>query len=86
MKTYTLDLNIDELVLDGFDDVDRERLGTALERELTRLFTERGVSPALRQGGHAPRLDGGTFNAAPNAGAEALGAQIARTVYGGLNA
>ncbi len=85
MTPYNLDFNIDELVLDGFINVDRERLGAAVERELTRLFTERGVSPALRQGGRTARLDGGSFNAAPNTNADTLGAQIAQAVYGGLN-
>ncbi len=85
MTPYNLDFNIDELVLDGFINIDRERLGAAVERELTRLFTERGVSSALRQGGRTARLDGGAFDLAPHADADAIGAQIAQTVYGGLN-
>ncbi len=85
MTLYNLDFNIDELVLDGFINVDRERLGVVVERELVRLFTEQGVSPALRQSGRVSRLDGGSFNAVPNTNADTLGAQIAQAVYGGLN-
>ncbi len=85
MTPYNLDFNIDELVLDGFDGVDRERLGAAVEHELARLFTEQGVSAALRQGGRTARLDGGAFTLTPNADADAIGTQIAQAVFGGLN-
>ena len=38
----------------------------------------------LTQGGDIPHLDGGSFAVSPHAGAEAVGLQVAQTLYGGL--
>ena len=85
MMPKTLDLNIEELVLEGLDGVNRAYVGTVVERELGRLFTERGIPPSLAQGGAVESVDGGAFTVAPSADTDALGAQIAQTVYTGLN-
>jgi len=80
-----IDLHIEELVLDGFAPGDRYRIGAALERELTRLLTERGVPASWAAGGgEMPRLDGGTFEAKPGARPERVGAQIAQSVFRGM--
>ena len=80
-----IELNIEQLVLHGVDVRDRRGLQAAVEAELSRLFAERGLPPALAQGGYVPHLDGGTANLAPGAQAANSGVQIARAVYGGLN-
>ncbi len=80
-----IELQIDDLVLHGFAYGDRYLIGAAIEREMTRLFAERGAPPLLARGGDFSRLDGGTFEAAPGAKAETIGAQVAQKVYGGLN-
>ena len=54
------------------------------EAELTRLFTDRGVPPSLASGGAVPVLDGGSFDVAPDARPDRIGAQVAQAVYGGL--
>jgi hypothetical protein len=79
-----VELHVEELVLRGFAPGDRSRIGRALERELARLFAERGAPPALSQGREVARLDGGAFEVAPGDGAEVIGAGVARAVYGGL--
>lgn len=79
-----IDLHIEELVLDGFPPGDRHRIGAALERELTRLLTERGAPAGWAGGGEVPRLDGGTFEAKPGARPERVGAQIASSVFRGM--
>jgi hypothetical protein len=82
-----IDLHIERLVLEGVAPADRDRVGEALRRELTRLLTERGVPTALRSGRVAPTLDLGTLPPSPLQGAnepQTLGAQIARRVYAGL--
>ena len=79
-----VELRIEELVLHGFAPGDRDLIGGAVERELARLFAERGVPPALLRGGELAGLDGGSFTTAPGAAAEAIGAQVAWAVYGGL--
>ena len=84
MKARSVELHIEELVLHGFAPGDRHRIGDAFERELARLLAEHGVPPSLAEGFESPHLDAGAFNFAPNSGAEAIGAEVARAVYGGL--
>ena len=84
-RPHGVDLHIEELVLHGFNPGDRYRFGAAVEAELARLFAERGVSPSLARGGEQATLDGGSFDAAPGAGPEGIGGQVAQAVYGGLN-
>lgn len=84
MRPKNIELYIEELVLEGFEQVDRGRIAEAVERELTHLFTERGIPPSLAGGGEIDRLDGGTFQAASGSRPEVIGAQVARAVYGGL--
>ncbi len=80
-----LELNIDDLVLHGFAYGDRYLIGAAIERELARLFAERGTPSSLAESGDLPRLDGGAFEVTPGAKPAAIGAQVAQAVYGGLN-
>jgi hypothetical protein len=77
-------LRIEELVLDGFPPGDRYRIAAAAEAELTRLFTDRGVPSGLASGEAIPALDGGSFDVAPDARPDRIGAQVAQAVYGGL--
>ena len=79
-----VDLHIEELVLHGFAPGDRYRIRAAVEAGLARLFTEQGVPPALARRGGVAYLDGGGFTATPGSGAEEIGGQVARAVYGGL--
>jgi hypothetical protein len=84
--SYTIDLRIDELVLDGIEgieSVDRHELGAALEQELARLVRDRGVPPAWMDGRGAARIEAGSFSATPGAGARQLAGQIAHAVYAG---
>ena len=77
-------LNIEELILHGFAALDRRQIGAAVGAELTRLFREQGVPPALLNGGALVRLDGGAFTVSPDAKAVQIGAQVAQALYGGL--
>lgn len=84
MKPRQIELQIDELILNGFEIRDEQRVGLALQNELQRLFAERGVPASLQQGGTVPRLDGGAINVTATSGADAIGTQIAHSVYGGI--
>ncbi len=79
-----VELLIEELVLHGFPPGNHDRIGETVERELSRLFTERGVPPSLARSTEAPRLDAGAFRMNPDLGAEVAGEQIARSLYGGM--
>jgi hypothetical protein len=80
-------LRIDELVLHGFERVDRYALAGAIERELGRLLGESGAQQALfaREksiGDH--RLDAGSFTVPSDATPGAVGLQVARAIFCGL--
>ena len=85
MKPGNINLHIEEQVLHGFEPGDRYRIGQAVEQELGRLLTEGGAPQLLTRSGEVPRLDGGSFEAKPVSGVEAIGAKVARAVYGGLS-
>jgi hypothetical protein len=80
-----IELNIDELVLHGFAPGDRYRIAAAVERELARLFAEHGVPPSLLTGGDLASLDGDAFQVVPGAKPDAIGSQVAQSVYGGVS-
>ena len=84
MLPRNIELQIEELVLRGFAPEDRYLIGEAVQQELTRLLTERGVPPSLARGGEIGHLDGGTFAMSSGMKAEAIGSQIAQNIYGGL--
>jgi hypothetical protein len=84
MRPKNIELHIDELVLHGFAEGDHQSVGEAVERELSRLFTEQGVPPSLERGGGIERLKGGDFKITPDSSAEMIGKRAARAVYGGL--
>jgi hypothetical protein len=77
-------LHVGELVLHGVSPDDRYRVGDAFQQELTRLFTEQGVPPALRTGRETARLDGGAVRLSPAASAVEIGTRLAEAVYRGL--
>jgi len=84
MRPKNIELHIEELVLEGFEKIDRGRIAEVVELELTHLFTEKDIPPSLAGGGEIDRLDGGAFQAAPDSRPETIGAGVARAVYGGL--
>jgi hypothetical protein len=84
MTAGRIELNIEELVLHGFLPGDRYRIGEAVERELSRMLTDRGVPQSLERDGEVASVDGGAINLTAGTTAEDVGAQVARAVYGGL--
>jgi len=81
----SIELEIEELVLRGFAPGDRLRIGAAVERELGRLLSAGSLPAALSASGERPVMNGGSFELRSNAGPEAVGAQVARAIYGGLS-
>jgi hypothetical protein len=80
-----IELNIEELVLHGFLPGDRRHIAFAVEQELSRLFTEQGLPPALAAGTAVPSMDGGAFHMPQGTKPAAAGQQIAQSVYNGFN-
>ena len=77
-----LEMEIEDLVLHGFPGMDKDRIARAVQMELERLITEGGVPASLQEGGDIARLEGGSFQVAPDLSAEEVGAQVARAIYG----
>jgi len=78
-----VELHIEELILHGFAPEDRYRIGEAVEKELANLLVEQGM-PVLENGLEIAGLNFGDISIAKGARPEAIGAQVARAVYGGL--
>lgn len=84
MTRHNIELHIEELVLHGFAPADRYAISEAVQRELTRLFAEHGVHPTLAKGRQVESLDGGVFHVKRGSRPDAIGTQVAQSVYGGL--
>ncbi len=84
LHSVDLNLNIEELVLRGFPNRDQDRILRAVQAELERLIREKGVPAALSSGGELARLDAGSIEAEPGSSPEEIGAQVARSLYGGF--
>ena len=86
----TLDLRIEELVLHGFERIDRYQVASAIEHELVRLLREPPAHDALRRHrasdgrGEADRLDTGAFIVPHDATAQTIGVQVAQAIWRGM--
>jgi hypothetical protein len=76
-----IEINIDELVLDGFAPGDRHNIGESLQLELRRLITEQSIPGQLSRDWHVEWLDAGEFSNPVNSKPESTGNQIAKSVY-----
>ena len=79
-----IELEIDELVLHGIAAADRVAVGEAVQHELTRLLTERGVPPSLEQAGNASVLHGDAIHLRGAAQPQTFGQQVAAAIYRSL--
>lgn len=73
-------INIDKLVLEGFDYHDHLRVSRAMEMELARLVNENGPPRTT----NAPTIDAGAIRVGENLGPRTVGIEIARSVYKSL--
>ncbi|HEY1630533.1 MAG TPA: hypothetical protein VGF56_04420 [Rhizomicrobium sp.] len=78
-----IELHIDRLVLEGLpiSTAKRAALGAAIERELTRLIAAGGLN-ARRS--HDARIAAPAFRFRAGAKPDAMGRQIAKSIYGGI--
>ena len=85
MNQPKIDLHIEELILRDVPYALRHRIAAAVKQEIARLLSEQNLPPSVIQGGHIPQIDIGTIQLAPNAKPDAIGAQIAQSVYQNLS-
>jgi hypothetical protein len=78
-----IELHIEELILTGFAARDRLQIGSALEHELSRLITQRGVGADGRAQTltNAERLNAGAIHVQADAKPRIVGQRIAQAVY-----
>ncbi|HEY4386520.1 MAG TPA: hypothetical protein VGN34_18850 [Ktedonobacteraceae bacterium] len=76
-----IDLHIEELILRNLPYEQRHRIAAAVEQELLRLLTERGLPPTLAQGGTIPLLRIDPLTIAADAKPGAIGTHIAENMY-----
>jgi hypothetical protein len=76
-----IELHIGRLALHGFPAADYESVGAALRLELTRLFTERGIPPALSRSWEIPSVKISSFELTPAVAPEGIGMRVAQAIY-----
>jgi hypothetical protein len=77
-----IELYIEELVLHGFPRRDRLQISDSVGHELMRLLGEQGVPSGLERQSGQVNLQGSEITVSPGLGAESVGTEIARSVYG----
>lgn len=80
-----IELSIESLVLHGLP-ADRDAVAAAVERELGRLLSERGVPPGLGAGDGPIGVALPTLRLPAGMRSEAIGARVAESIYAGMAA
>jgi hypothetical protein len=79
-----IDLQIDALVLEGFDYHDHKRIGAAMKAELARLITENGLGSPVGWMRDSGQISAPSFKVPSDRNPRTIGAEIARSVYRGM--
>jgi hypothetical protein len=76
----SVDLHIEELVLDGFAPGDRHTIGDAVEIELRELLVKHRSVPWSVGNGEIDRIDAGEFKIVTGATAQTIGGHVAESI------
>ena len=80
-----IELHIEELVLRGIGrGRQQHEIREAMERELADLLGGEGRATLISQSHDLSRLDAGSFHMKARAGGQAIGVQLAQSVYRGI--
>jgi hypothetical protein len=85
MTRPDVDVEIEELVLEGFDRWSGAAIGAALETALAGLLSGPEMPPALTHSGRLGLVRGSSFDLEPRDDAAVVGRQVAAATYAGLN-
>ena len=83
MRQAHLELAIDRLILPDLPPSQRERVAAAIEAELARLWAEQGMPPGVEDTSSLT-LNATSVQVVAGARPEAIGAQVAQSVYSDL--
>lgn len=73
-------IEINELVLHGFNYHDYKRIGNAIEHELSKLIAKRGLPKGFAINNEIPKQDAGSFSI-KNQNPRAVGFEVAKSVF-----
>jgi hypothetical protein len=79
-----IEIDIDDVHLDGFGLHRSDVLAAAIEEELARLIAEEGLPPALGHATQVRRLEAARPRLRPGASVREAGAGIARAIHDGF--
>ena len=83
LKPARIFFHVDELAVSGVPSGDLVAVGSAVQRELTRLLSTAELPAGIARSRRIASLDAGPVQA-PSGGADVLGTQVARAVHGSL--
>jgi hypothetical protein len=83
-RAALIELHIEELVLEGFPESARYRIGAAVEQELARLLRAHGHPASWPRSAEMDRVNGGSFDVPVNTSPEAAGRELGRAIHRSL--
>lgn len=85
MKPGKIVLHIDEILVNGFDHTDPQRVRQAVERELTQLITQKGLAESLTSDSEFSHINGGNIRIEQGHNSDTLGTRVAGNIYQGIS-
>ena len=80
----SIELHIDQLLMEGMQPSDRYQFGHAVQTELARLLTEQGIPANVNSSAQLERLAAGNFAITSAPRPATVGRQVAEAVYRGI--
>ena len=80
-----IEININELVLNGIYPENQEKIVMALQYELKKFYGNGDIPFSFMQDNNLHFVDGGEISFLPNISADSIGVQIAQSINRGLN-
>jgi hypothetical protein len=80
-----IELNIDQLILEGFSRKEAYSISQSLKSELHRLIEKDRLENKFMQDHHQPTMTVNPIAAKPNTNSKNVGRQIAQSIFNGLS-
>jgi hypothetical protein len=85
LRPDSIELHIEELMLDGFGDLDSATLATAVRLQLAKLLAERSLPASPIRSRHLVSIDYGDIKQPHGTSAMHVGSAVAEAIYRGLS-
>ncbi len=82
---YSIELNIDRLILEGFSIFDRNIIRNSVQNELIRLFNENGIPASVKENRDISKINLGDIKTQTNSNAGLIGNQVAQNIYSAIS-